>query len=89
MGEQTACNQKMELMPLTRTFCLPFPVLGTLKAKEFKNRCMQATMTQTDVRGSEDCLYLNIWVPQGRKQGMSLEGTWDGLSHLPCVHSLC
>ncbi|CAN8197980.1 unnamed protein product [Coccothraustes coccothraustes] len=41
---------------------------GTLKAKEFKNRCMQVKMTQTDVRGSEDCLYLNIWVPQGRKQ---------------------
>ncbi|XP_041339901.1 bile salt-activated lipase-like [Pyrgilauda ruficollis] len=41
---------------------------GTLKAKEFKKRCMQVTLTQTDVRGSEDCLYLNIWVPQGRKQ---------------------
>ncbi|XP_058709760.1 bile salt-activated lipase-like isoform X3 [Poecile atricapillus] len=41
---------------------------GTLKAKEFKKRCMQATLTQTDVRGSEDCLYLNIWVPQGRRQ---------------------
>ncbi|KAM7003636.1 bile salt-activated lipase-like [Passerculus sandwichensis] len=41
---------------------------GTLKAKEFKKRCMQVKLTQTDVRGSEDCLYLNIWVPQGRKQ---------------------
>ncbi|XP_064583896.1 bile salt-activated lipase-like [Zonotrichia leucophrys gambelii] len=41
---------------------------GTLEAKEFKKRCMQVTLTQTDVRGSEDCLYLNIWVPQGRKQ---------------------
>nr|XP_014127561.1 bile salt-activated lipase [Zonotrichia albicollis] len=41
---------------------------GTLKAKEFKKRCMQLKLTQTDVRGSEDCLYLNIWVPQGRKQ---------------------
>ncbi|KAK4811583.1 hypothetical protein QYF61_016890 [Mycteria americana] len=41
---------------------------GTLQAKEFKNRCMQMTLTQTDVRGSEDCLYLNIWIPQGRKQ---------------------
>ncbi|NXY55451.1 CEL lipase, partial [Callaeas wilsoni] len=41
---------------------------GTLKTKEFKNRCMQMKLTQTDVRGSEDCLYLNIWIPQGRKQ---------------------
>ncbi|KAM7088092.1 LOW QUALITY PROTEIN: bile salt-activated lipase-like [Ciconia maguari] len=41
---------------------------GTLQAKEFKNRCMQMTLTQTDVRGSEDCLYLNIWIPQGRRQ---------------------
>ncbi|XP_039582150.1 bile salt-activated lipase-like, partial [Passer montanus] len=40
----------------------------TLKAKEFKQRCMQVKLTQTDVRGSEDCLYLNIWVPQGRRQ---------------------
>ncbi|XP_068067299.1 bile salt-activated lipase-like [Anomalospiza imberbis] len=41
---------------------------GTLKAKEFKKRCMQMKLTQTDVRGSEDCLYLNIWVPQERKE---------------------
>ncbi|NXP29951.1 CEL lipase, partial [Scytalopus superciliaris] len=41
---------------------------GTLKAKEFKNRCMQMTLTQTDVRGKEDCLYLNIWIPQARRQ---------------------
>ncbi|XP_064250092.1 bile salt-activated lipase-like [Passer domesticus] len=41
---------------------------GTLKAKEFKKRCMQVKLTQNNVRGSEDCLYLNIWVPQGRKE---------------------
>uniref|UniRef100_A0A7M4EJB0 Carboxylic ester hydrolase n=1 Tax=Crocodylus porosus TaxID=8502 RepID=A0A7M4EJB0_CROPO len=41
---------------------------GTLQATEYKPRCMQATLTQTDVRGSLDCLYLNIWVPQGKKQ---------------------
>ncbi|XP_075573250.1 bile salt-activated lipase [Pelecanus crispus] len=40
---------------------------GTLQAKKFKNRCLQMTLAQTDVRGSEDCLYLNIWVPQGRR----------------------
>ncbi|NXK36400.1 CEL lipase, partial [Piprites chloris] len=41
---------------------------GTLKATKFKNRCMQMTLTQTDVRGKEDCLYLNMWIPQGRRQ---------------------
>ncbi|NXL95935.1 CEL lipase, partial [Alectura lathami] len=41
---------------------------GTLKTKKFKNRCMQATLAQTDVRGEEDCLYLNIWIPQGKKE---------------------
>ncbi|XP_034958083.1 bile salt-activated lipase [Zootoca vivipara] len=41
---------------------------GTLQAKEYKKRCMQSTLTQTDVRGTEDCLYLNIWVPQGKKE---------------------
>ncbi|NWU65083.1 CEL lipase, partial [Pterocles burchelli] len=40
---------------------------GTLEAKKFKNRCMETTLTQTNVRGNEDCLYLNIWIPQGRK----------------------
>nr|P07882.2 RecName: Full=Bile salt-activated lipase; Short=BAL; AltName: Full=Bile salt-stimulated lipase; Short=BSSL; AltName: Full=Carboxyl ester lipase; AltName: Full=Cholesterol esterase; AltName: Full=Pancreatic lysophospholipase; AltName: Full=Sterol esterase; Flags: Precursor [Rattus norvegicus]CAA34189.1 cholesterol esterase preprotein (AA -20 to 592) [Rattus norvegicus] len=41
---------------------------GTLKATDFKKRCLQATITQDDTYGQEDCLYLNIWVPQGRKQ---------------------
>ncbi|KAK2506978.1 hypothetical protein MC885_017876 [Smutsia gigantea] len=41
---------------------------GTLKAKDFKKRCLQATITQDSTYGEEDCLYLNIWVPQGRKQ---------------------
>ncbi|XP_063506060.1 bile salt-activated lipase isoform X2 [Pongo pygmaeus] len=41
---------------------------GTLKAKNFKKRCLQATITQDSTYGAEDCLYLNIWVPQGRKQ---------------------
>ncbi|KAM6169466.1 bile salt-activated lipase-like [Rhynchocyon petersi] len=41
---------------------------GTLKAKEYKNRCLQATFTQDNVFGSEDCLYLNIWVPQGKRE---------------------
>uniref|UniRef100_A0A8D0HAI8 Carboxylic ester hydrolase n=1 Tax=Sphenodon punctatus TaxID=8508 RepID=A0A8D0HAI8_SPHPU len=29
---------------------------------------MQMTLTQTDTRGSLDCLYLNIWIPQGKRQ---------------------
>ncbi|XP_006894470.1 PREDICTED: bile salt-activated lipase-like [Elephantulus edwardii] len=41
---------------------------GTLKAKEYKKRCLQATITQDNTYGSEDCLYLNIWVPQGKKE---------------------
>nr|2BCE_A Chain A, CHOLESTEROL ESTERASE [Bos taurus] len=41
---------------------------GTLKAKSFKKRCLQATLTQDSTYGNEDCLYLNIWVPQGRKE---------------------
>uniref|UniRef100_A0A8D1CY34 Carboxylic ester hydrolase n=1 Tax=Sus scrofa TaxID=9823 RepID=A0A8D1CY34_PIG len=41
---------------------------GTLKAKDFKKRCLQATITQDSTYGDEDCLYLNIWVPQGRKE---------------------
>ncbi|XP_062063273.1 bile salt-activated lipase [Lepus europaeus] len=41
---------------------------GTLKAKDFKKRCLQATLTQDSTFGDQDCLYLNIWVPQGRKE---------------------
>ncbi|XP_072286091.1 bile salt-activated lipase-like [Pyxicephalus adspersus] len=40
---------------------------GTLKATDYKPRCLQATLSQTDTRGSTDCLYLNIWVPHSGK----------------------
>lgn len=39
------------------------PQSGILKAKEYKNRCLQLNLLMNDVRGSEDCLYLNVWVP--------------------------
>lgn len=48
-----------------------WPPAGTLKANDYKKRCLQATLTQTSTFGEEDCLYLNIWVPQGRKAGQS------------------
>ncbi|XP_073680424.1 bile salt-activated lipase [Garra rufa] len=38
---------------------------GVLKATDYRNRCLQLNLLATDVVGSEDCLYLNIWVPQG------------------------
>uniref|UniRef100_G1P7M1 Carboxylic ester hydrolase n=1 Tax=Myotis lucifugus TaxID=59463 RepID=G1P7M1_MYOLU len=41
---------------------------GTLKAKDFKQQCLEITLTQLNTKGSEDCLYLNIWVPQGQKE---------------------
>ncbi|KAM4527220.1 bile salt-activated lipase-like [Odontesthes bonariensis] len=45
---------------------------GILKATEYRNRCMQVTMLMTDTRGSEDCLYLNIWVPHSRSVSTNL-----------------
>ncbi|XP_077353933.1 bile salt-activated lipase-like [Festucalex cinctus] len=38
---------------------------GVLKATEYRKRCLQLNLLMTDTRGSEDCLYLNIWVPHG------------------------
>lgn len=46
------------------------------------------TLAQTDVRGSEDCLYLNIWIPQGKRQGTCLAETWGADSRLPWVDKL-
>lgn len=45
---------------------------GVLKAKEYRKRCLQVNLVQTDTRGSEDCLYLNIWVPHGSQVSSNL-----------------
>ena len=38
---------------------------GVLHAKEFKNKCSQIDFTNgLKERGSEDCLYLNVWTPR-------------------------
>ncbi|XP_059214437.1 bile salt-activated lipase-like [Centropristis striata] len=45
---------------------------GILKATKFAPRCLQMSMLQTSSFGSEDCLYLNIWVPHGRQVSSNL-----------------
>uniref|UniRef100_A0A672YNB8 Carboxylic ester hydrolase n=1 Tax=Sphaeramia orbicularis TaxID=375764 RepID=A0A672YNB8_9TELE len=45
---------------------------GVLKATTYRERCLQVTLLQTKTQGSEDCLYLNIFVPQGRKLSTNL-----------------
>ncbi|XP_069544158.1 bile salt-activated lipase-like [Brachyistius frenatus] len=45
---------------------------GILKATKYRDRCLQVTLLQTKTQGSEDCLYLNIFVPQGRKLSTNL-----------------
>ncbi|XP_067867943.1 carboxyl ester lipase, tandem duplicate 2 [Heterodontus francisci] len=43
-----------------------------LKAKDFKLRCLQTILSEDVVFGSEDCLYLNIWVPHRKKVSTNL-----------------
>ncbi|XP_061585608.1 bile salt-activated lipase-like [Cololabis saira] len=45
---------------------------GVLEATKYRDRCLQVNVFQTKTKGSEDCLYLNIFVPQGRKLSTSL-----------------
>ncbi|XP_056157758.1 bile salt-activated lipase-like [Lampris incognitus] len=58
-----------------RTFEKPQPHPGwhgILKATKFAKRCLQMSMLQTSSFGSEDCLYLNIWVPHRRYVSVNL-----------------
>ncbi|XP_015256927.1 PREDICTED: bile salt-activated lipase-like [Cyprinodon variegatus] len=36
---------------------------GTLKTTSYKDKCLQLDATMITASGSENCLYLNIWVP--------------------------
>uniref|UniRef100_A0A8C6S9S3 Carboxylic ester hydrolase n=1 Tax=Neogobius melanostomus TaxID=47308 RepID=A0A8C6S9S3_9GOBI len=45
---------------------------GVLKATKYQERCLQVNLLQTKTQGSEDCLYLNIFVPQGSKLSTNL-----------------
>ncbi|XP_013878248.1 bile salt-activated lipase isoform X1 [Austrofundulus limnaeus] len=45
---------------------------GILKATKYRDRCLQVTLLQTKTRGSEDCLYLNIFVPHELSVSTSL-----------------
>nr|XP_061836021.1 bile salt-activated lipase-like [Nerophis lumbriciformis] len=45
---------------------------GVMKANKYAERCLQVTLLQTESRGSQDCLYLNIFVPQGLRLSSNL-----------------
>ncbi|XP_003974663.2 bile salt-activated lipase-like isoform X1 [Takifugu rubripes] len=45
---------------------------GILKATKAQDRCLQVNLLQTKTRGSEDCLYLNIFVPHGGQVSTNL-----------------
>ncbi|CAL8343766.1 unnamed protein product [Lota lota] len=45
---------------------------GVLKAIKYQKRCLQVNLLQSSSKGSEDCLYLNIHVPQGRSLSRGL-----------------
>uniref|UniRef100_A0A674N0G3 Carboxylic ester hydrolase n=1 Tax=Takifugu rubripes TaxID=31033 RepID=A0A674N0G3_TAKRU len=45
---------------------------GILQATRFAEQCLQINDLQTTSLGSEDCLHLNIWVPQGKHVSSNL-----------------
>ena len=49
--------------------CLVVAFAGTLEAYDYSKRCFQIMLSQVGTRGSEDCLYLDLWVPQSGSQG--------------------
>jgi para-nitrobenzyl esterase len=48
----------------------PVPWAGIRAAREFNPGCTQFNPIVGGIRGSEDCLVLNIWRPQTREQGL-------------------
>lgn len=53
---QTQCSRFLSLLNILTG--------GVSKAAEFRKRCLQVKLTLRSTHSSEDCLYLNVWVPQ-------------------------
>ncbi|CAJ1070928.1 bile salt-activated lipase-like [Xyrichtys novacula] len=45
---------------------------GVLEATQFADKCLQIDPSHTFSIGTEDCLYLNIWVPHGKQLSSDL-----------------
>lgn len=46
----------------------PRKYTGVMEAKHFKSDCTQLALSNQEVKGSEDCLYLNLWLPKNRSK---------------------
>lgn len=43
----------------------PEPWMGILDAFAFGNECVQPVLVNSEWKGDEDCLFLNVYVPSG------------------------